>query len=1805
MVKRALIVPLLLAALVAQSAPAGASLSWVSNSQMSGARYLATLITLPDGRILASGGVDQHGSPLTTTEIYDPIANAWTKAAAMVLPRYRHTATLLKNGKVLVTGGFDGTQGMTECELYDPVANTWTPTGALASGRHRHTATLITSTGKVLAVGGFNDGIVGTWELYDPALGQWSQSGAVPTPRYDHSAVLLQDAATVLVAGGVVDIVYNPTNDAQRWNGGAWTAAAPMLAPHAGASGTLLPNGNVVIAGGTKDSAGTSSKDVESYNGTTWSQTNMLDPRSLHAASLAADGSLYLLGGYGVDFTEPVNAGLGTISKALADSFTVSDSCYQTCTGNHAGACAPCNPTQQICNGSCASPTVCVSTAPADPTVVCTAGQYVHNPTLSPSPQSGLNATLTFSLATMQDSITGDILSDSITLSGMNITATDGSVITVTGGAGFLPPKTLVTDGNMTPTVSFSNLKVTGFSASASFCSTSVASCPGSESLAGAFQLSGAATAHIEQIVYGDVTSWTGSGVWKMAGDAPYTAMGMNSILHPNGSLYVVGGLDDNDAVKGNNATLIPGIGNFSSAGSGGAPSARQYHTASLMPSGNLLVAGGDTGTSPPQNPTNTAQLYSSGPDAFAAANPMACARESHTATVLPDGRVLACGGYTNTNSGTCGATSSLRPTATCEVFDGTNWTTRAPMLKPRANHSATLLFTGQVLVTGGIDANGAPLATSELYDVFLDTWFYVTPMHLARQQHSATLMKDGSILVSGGRPFDPLGTSEIYNPGTLTWTLSNMSASRFQHATTFLRDGRVIATGGLDVFGTPLQTTEIYDPATNQWASAASMTSPRAGHTGVLLPNGAVLLSGGQYQYAIGSTNNTAEVYQNSQWTQAGGYMGSKRSHHTSTLLPKGYLLMVGGFNGSGVNATAEGIYFSAYLPSAFAPAPTSVSPSSGTAPSTLVTMTGTQLTGVTEAAGGMNYSNAAANYPHILLRPFDSGGSGGQAGSSFLIDASTTVFKYPWNDTALTFETPYTGCGYYMVADQSAGNTSTFTPMRIVPPPVGGAPTLGGSALSPTQLTLTFPSPNASNYYIYPASAPTTTLYWTSSPTVSIPSLSTNTPYGFVARAENCVSTSPLTQSVTVYTLAAKPQNVRFVSVSSFSATLMWDTLGNPGNTVYDVMYASAQYSNNAPGNVCLAGTKCTSTLANSITINGLVPSTTFNFSVSAFNGDGIPTLYTDFVTTLTVTDRPTNVIGFDAVGSVLFTWTGVPWATSYNVYAASTTPATLITNTTNTFFLQSPLAPNSPSAVKITAVQGTQEGPFSTTVTPYTLANAPMPRMVGVHSLDATLAWDTDGNPPTTPYEISYSTDNFALNIFSGLSFSDAFTGSSFTVHGLTANTTYQFRMRAQNFHGFASTFSVITATRTDLEVPLGISGVALGVSSITWTWSPVPFGTSYDVFFATRTTQLLGSVGTTSFIQIGMGINDPSQIVVRGRSNSITGPLSPASSVVHSMAAVPGVPAYVYATSNTITVAWSPNGNPAGTSYTLQAAKTPTYDSGFVQAITTATTLELGALDPVSTYYLRVNAINGDNRTSAVSASTVIYTTNGGIIRQNVNSSLMNIYSATLNSNRVATLQIFPETFTDKAQFIVQDSSRTPCGPIPAAVAITVAPAQQPQEPLTLTLSYFAGDIGVLDQSRLYFVRYDDATGACVPLKSSVNIASQTVTALIDHLSVYQIAVATPAATVNTASIWPNPLRPSQSGQSFMTIGPLPVGAEVQVFTIRGELVYKTVADGSGTAQWPAINRSGNKVASGVYLVLLKGGGTKILKAAIER
>src|SRR5207244_489584 len=103
-------------------------------------------------------------------------------------------------------------------------------------------------------------------------------------------------------------------------------------------------------------------------------------------------------------------------------------------------------------------------------------------------------------------------------------------------------------------------------------------------------------------------------------------------------------------------------------------------------------------------------------------------------------------------------------------------------MGESRGNHTATLLPDGRVLVAGG-QTGRLFLSSAVLYDPASGTWTYTGSMGATRWRHTATLLADGRVLVAGGLAecCTPLASAEIYDPASGTWSpTGSMGTARF-----------------------------------------------------------------------------------------------------------------------------------------------------------------------------------------------------------------------------------------------------------------------------------------------------------------------------------------------------------------------------------------------------------------------------------------------------------------------------------------------------------------------------------------------------------------------------------------------------------------------------------------------------------------------------------------------------------------------------------------------------------------------------------------------------------------------------------------------------------------------------------------------------------------------------------------------------------------------------------------------------------------------------------------------------------------
>jgi N-acetylneuraminic acid mutarotase len=169
-------------------------------------------------------------------------------------------------------------------------------------------------------------------------------------------------------------------------------------------------------------------------------------------------------------------------------------------------------------------------------------------------------------------------------------------------------------------------------------------------------------------------------------------------------------------------------------------------------------------------------------------------------------------------------------------------------------------------------------------------------------KSHTLTLLRDGRVLAVGGDS-DAMGRAELYDPVTRSWTTTgNLITPRFNHSATLLPNGKVLIAGGARVFGRgcslldDAERAELFDPATGRWSAAANMTTPRAGHAAILLPNGMLLVAG----VAGGSACDglaSSELYDpvRDRWTALGS-LKKAAIPLQAVLLKKGKVLAVGG---------------------------------------------------------------------------------------------------------------------------------------------------------------------------------------------------------------------------------------------------------------------------------------------------------------------------------------------------------------------------------------------------------------------------------------------------------------------------------------------------------------------------------------------------------------------------------------------------------------------------------------------------------------------------------------------------------------------------------------------------------------------------------------------------------------------------------------------------------------------------------------------------------------------------------------------
>jgi N-acetylneuraminic acid mutarotase len=654
--------------------------TWAFVGSLPSARFEHSATLLNDGRVLVAGGSDASGSFLASVEIYDPVARTWNAGASMANPRALHSATLLADGRVLVTGGVDASGVLNAPEVYDPTADSWTSAGTMSSPRVFHSAALLPN-GQVLIAGGqagvqAQAGALGSAERYDPSTNSWSAAATMQQAASSTGAVLLASGKVLLA--GTLGQIYDPVAD-------SWQAATSPPGPGnqlpgpGGSAALLLADGRVLAGGGFGYLAGMATlydPVVQS-----WSPTHFAFAPYASMTELP-DGRVLFIGGIGhggvtADSSQYQPLAGATVLDPQTGAATVLGS--QAYAGAFAAASVLADGRVLVSGGSN------YYRVPQTATAVASAG--IFDPTTN-------TWTTAASMSTVR-------------LQHVQTTLANGSVL-VTGGS----------DGNLRL-----------------FASAEVYS-PGADAWSTAGAMSSARYQHsATRLNDGRVLVAGGSNLPDQpSGCSCTTYLASADIYNPTSNTWAATG------------TLV---------------TARYHHTATLLNNGKVLVTGGFGGATSTLmsggGALASAELYDPSSGTWSGAASMSTARMNHTATLLASGKVLVAGG-----------SNGSATIASAEVYDPASdtWTPVAAMSTPRQFQGAQILASGSVLVVGGLnDSTSAVFGVSsaELYDPSANAWSAAGSMVTPRQYFVLAALGDGRVLLDGGGP-NAVALPEFYH---------------------------------------------------------------------------------------------------------------------------------------------------------------------------------------------------------------------------------------------------------------------------------------------------------------------------------------------------------------------------------------------------------------------------------------------------------------------------------------------------------------------------------------------------------------------------------------------------------------------------------------------------------------------------------------------------------------------------------------------------------------------------------------------------------------------------------------------------------------------------------------------------------------------------------------------------------------------------------------------------------------------------------------------------------------------------------
>ena len=329
-------------------------------------------------------------------------------------------------------------------------------------------------------------------------------------------------------------------------------------------------------------------------------------------------------------------------------------------------------------------------------------------------------------------------------------------------------------------------------------------------------------------------------------------------------------------------------------------PVAYTQHVAMALADGGALVMGGNTSESPNTPDTDGSHRFDPVTETVSPGPRLAFSAEADLTTpVALDG-----GGFLLVGPGINSALhldGGLRATQAFDATTGAFHRVGDLGFRHDAGGTATALGDGSVLVAGG---HLPAISTAERYDPASERWTAAGDLATARRGHTATRLADGRVLIAGGVVCCDAagelltGAAEVYDPGTgASQPTGSLMTGRALHTGTLLADGRVLVTGGfVAVDGSTTASAEVYDPSTGQFGPAGALQVGRVVHSAILLTDGRVLVLGGLQAAAATDLFDPGA----GGWSP-GPILQPAWGASTATLLRNGRVLVFGGEGPSG----------------------------------------------------------------------------------------------------------------------------------------------------------------------------------------------------------------------------------------------------------------------------------------------------------------------------------------------------------------------------------------------------------------------------------------------------------------------------------------------------------------------------------------------------------------------------------------------------------------------------------------------------------------------------------------------------------------------------------------------------------------------------------------------------------------------------------------------------------------------------------------------------------------------------------------